>query len=106
MTSVSMALNHYSILVDGQSANPGTLNKWLRNNGGYVDGDDLDEKDVMKLSERIDYIGAFYGMGQLCMQLIVYSLYCIGRHGWDRLLIPGCCTMLCQFLLTWLLLGT
>lgn len=69
MTSVSMALSHYSILIDGQSANPGTLNNWLRNNGGYVDGDDLDEVDMMKLSEKIDYIGAFYGMRQSCMQI-------------------------------------
>ena len=61
MSSVAMALNHYSVPIDGQSANPGTLNKWLQNNGGYVDGDDLDEEDVMKLSERIEYIGAFYG---------------------------------------------
>lgn len=61
MSSVAMALNHYSVLIDGQSANPGTLNSWLQKNGGYVDGDDLDEKDVMKLSERIEYIGAFYG---------------------------------------------
>ena len=61
MSSVAMALNHYSVLIDGQSANPGTLNSWLQKNGGYVDGDDLDEEDIMKLSEKIVYIGAFYG---------------------------------------------
>lgn len=75
MSSVSMALNHYSVLINGQSANPGTLNRWLQNNGGYVDGDDLDEEDVMKLSDKIEYIGAFYGMQQ----------YMLGAKHWSLL---------------------
>ena len=32
------------ILIDGQPSTPGTLNAWLRNNGGYVPGtDDFEE---------------------------------------------------------------
>ncbi len=35
MTSVSMALNDRGVKINGQEANPGTLNAWLKSNGGY-----------------------------------------------------------------------
>ena len=39
MSSISMVVNDCGKQVDGQSANPGTLNNWLKNHGGYVSGD-------------------------------------------------------------------
>ena len=60
MSSVSMALNGHNITVDGAPANPGTLNKWLLANGGYVPHNDLVESAVDKLSPtRIVYVGKF-----------------------------------------------
>jgi hypothetical protein len=35
MSSVSMALNARNVHLNGQEANPGTLNAWLKSNGGY-----------------------------------------------------------------------
>ncbi|KAL4426794.1 hypothetical protein ABPG74_006591 [Tetrahymena malaccensis] len=35
VSSVSMALNSYGIQLDGQDSNPGTLNEWLQQNGGF-----------------------------------------------------------------------
>ncbi len=46
MSSVSMALLGNGILVGGQQSNPGVLNQWLRTNGGYDGGNDLEE-DVL-----------------------------------------------------------
>lgn len=39
MSSASMMINGYGVNIDGQEANPDTLNTWLINNGGYVSGD-------------------------------------------------------------------
>ena len=39
MSSVSMVLNDCKKSIDGSSANPQTLNRWLTSNGGYVSGD-------------------------------------------------------------------
>ena len=39
MSSVSMVLADCGKQVGGGVANPGTVNAWLRNNGGYVSGD-------------------------------------------------------------------
>jgi UDP-N-acetylmuramate-alanine ligase len=36
MSSVAMILHTYGLKVSGGTANPGTLNKWLTNNGGYA----------------------------------------------------------------------
>jgi len=36
MSSLSMGLNGYDILVNGVPSTPGTLNAWLRANSGYV----------------------------------------------------------------------
>lgn len=36
MSSLSMYLNSQNIMVDSQLPNPAVLNKWLRNNDGYV----------------------------------------------------------------------
>ena len=39
------------ILIEGQPSTPGTLNAWLRNNGGYVPGtDDFEESAAQKIS--------------------------------------------------------
>ena len=37
MTSVAMALNARGKTVDGSTVDPGSLNSWLKRNGGYVD---------------------------------------------------------------------
>eukprot|EP00042_Codosiga_hollandica_P028586 m.151051 g.151051 ORF g.151051 m.151051 type:complete len:357 (+) comp52812_c0_seq2:78-1148(+) len=50
MSSVSMALNSYAIPVNGSPANPGTLNTWLQQNGGYEGDNDLDEAAVPMVS--------------------------------------------------------
>jgi len=39
MSATSMALATAGILVNGQTANPGSLNSWLIANNGYADGD-------------------------------------------------------------------
>ena len=39
MSSVSMVLNDCGKTVNGESANPGSLNSWLTSHGGYVSGD-------------------------------------------------------------------
>ncbi len=38
MSSVAMIMNTYGIKVDKEHTNPGTLNTWLKKNGGYVSG--------------------------------------------------------------------
>lgn len=58
MSSVSMAINGFGIPIDGQVSDPGVLNHWLQKNGGYVDGDDLDEAVVPKIApNQIQWIG-------------------------------------------------
>jgi len=49
MTSVAMALRGYNVSVDGAAATPATLNTWLQHNGGYVDGNDLEEASLDQL---------------------------------------------------------
>lgn len=49
MSSTSMALAGRSIQVAGQTSNPGTLNAWLRANGGYTQDNDLEEDVVPKV---------------------------------------------------------
>jgi len=39
MSDVAMSLTSYGIEIDGHAANPGVLNEWLTNNGGYLDED-------------------------------------------------------------------
>jgi len=46
MSSVSMGLGGCDIEIEGETANPGTLNEWLRENGGYDDDNDLIESVV------------------------------------------------------------
>jgi hypothetical protein len=61
MTSLSMALSGYGYSIDGQDANPGTLNAWLVKNGGYacVDGDcnNLELQTVQKIHANITFEG-------------------------------------------------
>ena len=38
MSSVSMIINDCGKTISGSSANPSTLNKWLKSNGGYASG--------------------------------------------------------------------
>jgi hypothetical protein len=61
MTSVSMALNYYNISIDGKEANPGTLNQWLKDNGGYTSDNDFNEETLEKLSSDIKYKGKMFG---------------------------------------------
>ncbi len=51
MSSVSMALNGRRIpAASFGAADPGTLNQWLRANGGYTDGNDLIESSVQAIA--------------------------------------------------------
>ena len=50
MSSVSMALRGRAIVVDGAGADPGTLNAWLRANGGYDGSNDLIESVVPRIA--------------------------------------------------------
>lgn len=53
MSDVSMALYSHNILVGGKEANPGTLNEWLRNNEGYVNGSNLNLPQPEKISPNV-----------------------------------------------------
>ena len=59
MSCCAMALNYYKISVDQQTTTPGTLNTWLRNNGGYLKNDGLIENVLQKL-QNVKYIGMSY----------------------------------------------
>ena len=61
MNSIASAIAGRSIRVDGQEANPGTLNTWLRNNGGYDPNNDLEEAVIPKLSTRISWTCSWCG---------------------------------------------
>jgi hypothetical protein len=61
MSSTSMAINSWHINIAGQDSDPAVLNKWLRNNKGYVDGDDLDE-DVVPNINRSSIVWPSDGM--------------------------------------------
>lgn len=51
MSSTSMALAQRGILIDGKPSTPGSLNTWLRANGGYLAGtNDLEESAVAGVS--------------------------------------------------------
>jgi hypothetical protein len=52
MSSTSMALGGHHIPVGNRIADPGTLNEWLRNNGGYTSGNDLIESMVPKVAPK------------------------------------------------------
>jgi len=49
VSSISMALNGLGKTINGQSANPGSLNGWLGGNGGYVNGNDFIWSSVGRL---------------------------------------------------------
>jgi hypothetical protein len=58
-----MALAGHSIDINGQGANPGTLNKWLRANSGYVGDNDLEESVVPKINKaRIEWTGKAFNL--------------------------------------------
>jgi len=50
MSSTSMAIAGKKILIASIPSNPGVLNSWLRNNGGYDDDNDLEEGAVPKIA--------------------------------------------------------
>lgn len=52
MSSTSMAIGGNHIAIAGKSANPGSLNSWLKANGGYTSGNDLIESVVPKVDPR------------------------------------------------------
>ena len=54
MSSTSMALAGHGIDVDGNNANPGTLNEWLRTHNGYTPTNDFKES-------RLDYVSSLTG---------------------------------------------
>jgi hypothetical protein len=61
MSSISSALAGRGILVDGKNSDPGTLNAWLRNNGGYDKNNDLEEAVIPKLSTRVSWTCSWCG---------------------------------------------
>ncbi len=52
MSSTSMAIGGKHIAVGGHISDPGTLNSWLKANGGYTSGNDLIESVVPKVDPR------------------------------------------------------
>jgi len=61
LSSVSMALNGKAIPIDSAQADPGTLNQWLQNNDGYIDGDDLVESVVPNINpSRIKWVAPYF----------------------------------------------
>lgn len=52
MSSTSMAIGGKDITVAGHSSNPGSLNSWLKANGGYTSGNDLIESVIPKVDPR------------------------------------------------------
>jgi hypothetical protein len=61
MSSISSALAGRGILIDGNTSDPGTLNTWLRDNGGYDKNNDLEEAVIPKLSARISWTCSWCG---------------------------------------------
>jgi len=61
MSSLSMGLNGFGILIGGTQSNPGTLNAWLRANQGYVcaggDCNNLVINSPSRLATNITTIG-------------------------------------------------
>jgi ABC-type bacteriocin/lantibiotic exporter with double-glycine peptidase domain len=57
MSCVAMILNTYGKTISGAATNPGNLNTWLKNNGGYAQGDLFVWASVSKLGLN------FYGFG-------------------------------------------
>ena len=98
MSSISMALAGHGIQIpinmSGKKAHlwsdPGTFNSWLKSNGGYEDGDDLDEaavpavapgkvvwpKDGMHTRNDIPYIAL---IGMLTKRVLIANVMA-GRH--------------------------
>lgn len=53
MSSTAMALREHGISIDGEPSSPGALNRWLKANGGYVNGtDDFEESALVKLDPK------------------------------------------------------
>jgi hypothetical protein len=93
MSSIASALAGHGILVDGNSTNPGTLNAWLRVNGGYDKNNDLEEAVIAELSARVSWTcpwcGAFrnstaFSISDIAQQLeaghVVIANVDAGRH--------------------------
>lgn len=93
MSSIASALAGHGILVDGESTDPGTLNAWLRNNGGYDKNNDLEEAVVPKLNARVSWTcgwcGAFrnataFNISEIAQQLelghVIIANVDAGRH--------------------------
>ena len=57
LSSVSMAFTFYHVRVNDKPVDPGTLNTWLKENGGYLSNDELIETTLEQLS-GIHYKGA------------------------------------------------
>ena len=53
MSSTSMALAGHGIDVAGSGANPGSLNAWLRANGGYTPTNDFEESAIENVSSLL-----------------------------------------------------
>lgn len=91
MSSISMALNAHNVSIAGRAATPGTLNAWLRANGGYVPGSSaLYDAVVDKISPtRVRFTGIHKGhafsLGQIDQTLndpskVVIANVMSGQH--------------------------
>lgn len=58
VTSAAMALHHKNIAIYGLAADPGSLNSWLKSNGGYS-GNLMVWSALPKLSSRITFQGRY-----------------------------------------------
>ena len=94
----------------------GTLNSWLRNNGGYVIDNDLNEDAVSKIDPtRIQYIGPFFGnssidpttlKSMLDKEIIVIANVMDGAHfvlvvGYDEETLIGTNTISFRYCTDW-----
>mmetsp|Transcript_5707 Transcript_5707/g.7986 ORF Transcript_5707/g.7986 Transcript_5707/m.7986 type:complete len:191 (-) Transcript_5707:61-633(-) len=75
MSSVSMALNGKGIKINGISSNPGVLNTWLQQNGGYDADNDLYEEVIFEIAPNdVAYLGPYYNNTSLSPQTLKVML--------------------------------
>jgi len=80
MSSLAMVLNTFNEKVDGQVVTPGTLNDWLTNHAGYVDGDLL----VWAAGDRLGNV-KFSAMHRGAGSLDVTKLKWCVDNGWPAI---------------------
>jgi hypothetical protein len=75
MSSVSMSIGGFNISIDGQISDPGTLNEWLKEHGGYTEENDLKESVVPNVDpEHIEWVGKILDPSQVTPKDLVAHL--------------------------------